>query len=86
MTASLEYTDWHLTPTGWRRGTTKLDNGTIQEVPTPLDRIATYRYTEEYPSLFSRPDVFTKVTYQCPNQERELLKLLDQFGACPDQL
>ena len=45
MSASHEWTDWHLTPNGWVAGTVKRDNGEI-EIEVPNSRVLTFRYSE----------------------------------------
>lgn len=82
MSESVEYTDWHLTPDGWKRGTTRTDNGVVEDVAIPSGCVATYRCTEEYSSPASRPNRFSAITWQSPEHE-ELSKLLDVYGDCP---
>ncbi len=47
MAASKEWTDWHLCPGGWIRGTSRMDNGQVSKVATPDDRLLTDRRIEE---------------------------------------
>lgn len=46
MPASNEYTERHLTPDGWVRGSTRVDPGNITEKEPPSDRVLTVRWTE----------------------------------------
>lgn len=46
MSASLEWTDWHLCPRGWVAGDRKRDNGMMPASP-PADRVLSTRYIEE---------------------------------------
>jgi hypothetical protein len=41
MSASNEWTEWHLTPAGWVRGSERMDFAQLQSRPTPLDRVLT---------------------------------------------
>jgi hypothetical protein len=47
MTASREWTEYHLTPAGWMRGSEKTDFDQ-NEVTPPADRVLTMRYVEEH--------------------------------------
>jgi hypothetical protein len=47
MTASYEWTEYHLTPLGWVRGTVKTDFDR-EDVEPPADRILSVRYIEEH--------------------------------------
>jgi hypothetical protein len=42
-----------LTPSGWVRGSEKLDFGEKKVVDPPKDRVCSYRYMEEMASRFS---------------------------------
>jgi hypothetical protein len=43
---SNEWTEWHLTPRGWVRGSTRRDPKVIDDVEPPSDRALTKRYCE----------------------------------------
>lgn len=45
MSASREWTEWHLTPSGWKSGTNKSDGVGITNSSPPNDRILTIRVT-----------------------------------------
>lgn len=53
MGLSKEYTYWHLTPNGWIPGETRIDFGTIFNIPIPNDRVLTIKYEETMSSGFS---------------------------------
>ena len=55
MSASNEYSIWHLTPRGWEEGTEKLDFGTTER-PVPPDAVLTLEYHERYSSIYSAPE------------------------------
>jgi len=46
MSASNEWTEWHLTPRGWERGTEKEDFRRIDREP-PTDRVLTTKWIEQ---------------------------------------
>lgn len=83
MAASLEWTDWHLSPAGWVSGDQKRDNGT-QPRAAPGDRALTTRYIEEcngYGAVYGRhQDV-----WRSPDH-RHVELLLMEFGAAPSEL
>lgn len=41
-----EWTEWHLTPTGWIRGNSKTTHSAIKERQKPEDAVLTKRYRE----------------------------------------
>lgn len=47
MIASYEWTERHLTPNGWVRGSEKTDFSPSTEVAPPVDRVLTVRYIDE---------------------------------------
>lgn len=47
MTASYEWTEHHLTPTGWIRGSEKTDFSPRVDVDPPEDRVLSVRYIDE---------------------------------------
>ena len=72
MSSSEEWTDWHLTPSGWQMGSQKLDNGTVNESPPPPDRVQTVR---EYQSV-SRWHSQTSSGITWETQDKEALERL----------
>lgn len=57
MSASSEYTEWHLTPAGWVRGSTRIDFGNIKIQDAPIDRVLTYTWSENsngYSPIYTR--------------------------------
>lgn len=83
MSASQEWTDWHLSPAGWAAGDKKRDNGT-QPGSIPVDRALTIRYIEDcngYGPVSGRRQEMWR------NPDAELVvQLLEKFGAAPDEL
>jgi hypothetical protein len=85
MSASHEWTEWHLTPRGWEEGSTLVDFGRITQKPPPLDRVLTCKYTVKLSSPFSRFDTTTRIEWKSDNQHI-IEELIAQFGECPEQL
>lgn len=52
--ASVEWTEWHLTPNGWLRGLSHLDNAATTLVEH-ANTVVVYRYTEELSYAGGRP-------------------------------
>ncbi len=63
MSFSKEYTDWHLTPSGWVPGDARIDFGTFFNLPIPNDRVLTIRYEEVMSSAFSRLEKSEEIIY-----------------------
>ena len=82
MSASDEWTEWHLTPRGWERGTEHLDHGETKRDP-PDDRMATVRIGDRYASAFSKCDHFTEHIWRS-SDEKELGRLLSKYGNLPE--
>lgn len=85
MSASKEWTEWHLTPKGWQSGTEKIDNGTITKKEPPEGRVISYRFQEEYSSVFSKPAHSVDEIWRC-NDDAIIDELLEKFGDCPERL
>lgn len=83
MSLSNEWTEYHLTPQGWVEGSTRLDviGTTIREPPT--DRVETYRYSVEVPSIGAKAHRGGTITWQSPDISR-IAELRQQFGEPPD--
>jgi hypothetical protein len=84
MSASNEWTEWHLTPRGWERGTEKEDFRRIDREP-PADRVQTVLYRERLSSSFSSLDVSLDVEWECANKAM-IEALTQQFGPAPKHL
>lgn len=85
MSASNEWTDWHLTPRGWERGSQKCDNQPEVTKPVPVDRVLTSRFTEEVSGLGGRADRYGETTWR-HEQETKIIELLAKYGECPEKL
>lgn len=84
MSASNEWTEWHLTPRGWEEGTCKTDTA-LNEVTPPRDRFLTMKYQEFLSSTYSKADIGTKEIWRS-SDGLAIENLLRQFGPCPNHL
>ena len=86
MSASNEWTEWHLTPGGWVRGTEKTDfkSSTVYK-DSPEDRVLTCTFHEKIPSIYSKAHRWVDEDWRSDNED-EVKRLLEQYGACPESL
>ena len=84
MSASLEWTEWHLTNTGWVRGTQKTDTN-MTHVSYPEGVVATFTYSEEI-SYFGRPDCKTSEPTIEDSLRADFEAAILKFGQCPQRL
>jgi hypothetical protein len=85
MALSDEWTDWHLTPVGWKRGDERDDGAGRTHRPLPPDRAATFRYREVVSSAYRRIASRTSEEWRGPDAAL-VENLLKQFGPCPERL
>lgn len=80
-----EWTEYHLTPRGWEKGSFRRDGQPSRSQPTPGDRVATYRYEESVNKSLSGLNKSTERTWE--SDDKALLgKLLASFGPCPERM
>lgn len=79
--SSREYTEYHLTPNGWVKGTTQTDFNRIER-PVPPDRVLTQIYEEFLSSGYSPMDKTVGTIWSKGEGELED-ELLRKFGPCP---
>jgi hypothetical protein len=84
MSTSNEWTEWHLTPNGWQRGTEKEDFRRIDRDPPP-GRVLTTVYTEFLSSSFSSLDKSVETTWRS-NDANAIATLQEKFGPPPESL
>lgn len=84
MSASLEYTEWHLEVTGWVRGTTKTDSAYVPK-ERPTDAIATFVYSEEI-SYFGPADERVAKKWTRQGADGEVTRAIAAHGDCPRSL
>jgi hypothetical protein len=76
-----EWTEWHLTPAGWVRGSSVTPHGR-QTRPAPADRVKTCVLQMPAGDTPTAPLLHDKVTFD-PARARQLE---DEFGPCPREL
>jgi hypothetical protein len=85
MSASHEWSEWHLTPRGWERGSWKTDFGSIHHEDPPPDRVLTCKYHEKVSSSFSQIRKYVEELWRLDYESR-IKELIDKFGECPESL
>jgi len=85
MSASNEYTEWHLTKKGWESGTKKTDFHKPLIVLAPLDRVLSYKYFEYMSSGFNDIEKGLEEIFRC-GDDNSISQLLIKFGTCPKKL
>lgn len=84
MSASLEYTEWHLTAIGWVRGTMKTDSAYEPKEP-PMDVLTTFVYSEEI--SYSGPmDERVVKRWARSASENAIAHAIELHGECPRSL
>lgn len=86
MSLSDEWCEWHLTPSGWEKGTLKLDHTpSPNPIPRPASAVATWRYEEHQSSSFSQ---MTRETWKIWHNGNavQIGQLMKQWGDCPESL
>lgn len=84
MSASNEWTEYHLTPRGWETGTEKTDFA-WDEKKRPADAVQTVKVKDYLSSVFSKMEHSRDVTWEHPDKQG-VAKLLKQFGEAPDHI
>lgn len=80
MAASNEWDEWHLTESGWVKGTEKTDfSKNIVEPPT--NRLTTFKYQEYAGSVHSKIQISWDVIWQ--KSGADLNPLFEQYGKFP---
>lgn len=85
MSASNEWTEWHLTPRGWERGREQVDFAGITERDRPSDAGQTVQNSEYMGSIYSASEKTQEVTWECGDRAATE-RLLAQFGPAPKTL
>jgi hypothetical protein len=84
MSASDEWTEWHLTPRGWEMGSTRVDFSPTRLVAPPPDRVLTFRYRETLSAGISRTSIAKTELWRSEDAVR-IRELMTKFGSCPDE-
>ena len=85
MTLRTEWTEWHLTPSGWKVGSQRVEGVGTALKDNPVDRVITYRWLEEQSNAYSQPFRGGEVIWQSSN-EHEIARLEKAFGLPPKRL
>ncbi|MFY9074325.1 hypothetical protein OZZ08_05110 [Malaciobacter mytili] len=85
MSASNEWTEWHLTPRGWEKGSSKIDFQGTTTKDAPVDRVITYCYSEYQSSGFGGVDKGSKIIWSSEDTE-QIDTLTSKYGECPDSI
>ena len=84
MSASHEWTEYHLTPRGWEQGSYQRDFAKRQDEPPPADRVLTKIYGERLSSMFSKkPELYENETWRGTDADA-IARLQRKFGTCPE--
>ena len=83
MAVRKEWTEWHLTLRGWERGATRVHGRGNDWPPEPVDRVASWVYSETKTSAGLR-------RLAEPTWDNKILSLVNElmtrFGPCPKTL
>jgi len=82
MSASNEWTEYHLTPAGWVTGTEKTDFNRTDR-PRPLDAVQTVKVGDFLSSIYSKVDHTREITWEV-DDAMAIAKLKRKFGEAPD--
>lgn len=85
MAASNEWTEWHLTPKGWERGSEKEDFAGLVERPRPLECVMTVVNGEKISSSYSGLERSSDVLWRS-GDTLAVETLLAQYGNAPSHL
>ena len=81
--ASLEFTEWHLCPQGWVRGTTMRDGGQFGRSERPVGTVMSITWKE---TASAPGPVFEAHTDPWIPDEQSAAALLAEFGSAPRSL
>lgn len=74
----------HLTPTGWKRGTSYYYGNSQGDIEAPPDRVLTVVYEEKQSSAWSKPETSWQIKWTSPDTPPKVLKALTaKFGEHP---
>lgn len=85
MSAGNEWIEWHLTPRGWEKGSTKIDFQGTTTKENPIDRVITYCYSEYQSSGFGSVDIDNKAIWSS-NNTKQIDTLILKYGECPNSI
>ena len=85
MSLSKEWTEWHLTPDGWVRGSEQIDFRQAEISEPPQNRLLTCVYKEVLSSPFGALNKSVEEKWRSDKKE-DVETLLKKYGACPEAL
>ena len=80
-----EWTEWHLTPDGWKRGSTRVQGKGNTWADEPEDRVLSFVYKEVETSASTEARVSAEESWRSKTAT-DIDALLRQFGASPREL
>jgi hypothetical protein len=84
MNFSHEWTDWHLTPSGWVKGSYKVDFKNEAVIEPPKDRVLTRRYEEIITSVSAPLKIVKRNIWD--NGDTEIIKKFYKKFQFPNSL
>ncbi|MCT7577160.1 hypothetical protein [Aliarcobacter butzleri] len=85
MSASNEWTEWHLTKKGWEKGSSVIDFNQLITIEAPKDRLISYKYSEYQSYGFSSVEKSTELIWSS-NKNEQIEKYFLKFGVCPQKI
>ena len=85
MAIRQEWTEWHLTPDGWRRGSTRVQGKGNTWADEPEDRVLSYVYKEVERDGAAEPQRSAEETWRSKTA-MDIDVLLRQHGVSPREL
>ncbi|RRA49499.1 hypothetical protein [Acidipila sp. EB88] len=80
-----EWTEWHLTPGGWERGSTRVQGKGNTWADEPGDRVLSFVYKEVSTSASPEASITSEETWRSKTAT-DIDALLQQHGASPRML
>jgi hypothetical protein len=85
MSASKEWTEWHLTPEGWVSGSNRTDGPGVQREPDPAGSVDVWRFSETVSGIGASPHRWVSHQRRI-GTEQDVAALTEKFGPCPERL
>jgi hypothetical protein len=87
MAIRKEWTEWHLTPRGWEKGSTRREGRGNDWRDEPADRLLSYQHSELH-TASGPPKISTEETWRTkdPAAVGQLAAALSRYGAVPSRL
>ena len=86
MSATNEWTEWHLTPRGWERGSERQDFGGKKTVTPPEDRVLTVRWVEYQSEARAKAQLCHENVWKSEDKELLIEKYKKIHGDSPANL